>query len=273
MAVHVDLISTGVLREGPDGFEQTIVYRVRGVNGDEYSKRWNAIRQSGIPRVGQRHRALPQMRVIERSAESVGNEPATFDVVVQFAEPQAGVAEAIDRTKRYGPITWRGAGRSISRTTNLDINGKPMAVIYEGAPRLDEINLSTGVVNTATFGEHLRTAEVTSVQVDEPLLALSASRWERDNPESKARRFGAKVNRDNWRGYPPLTVLANVMTFDVDPEGGWRVTYEFTYNPREWRVEAAVHIGGQVPQDARVGNGIDYFHVYERESFARWNLT
>ena len=272
MAVQTDLINTGQLVETPEGLQLTMDYLVSDVAGDQYSRRSNALLASEIPPMGFQPPGLPSLRVVERTVSPVDDSPSKFVVRVRFEVPSASEAD-LDRSLPYGPTTWSGAGRNATEETIRDYRGNIMRVYYSGFPVIESVDINTGevserVLSTGTY----RIAEVAKVSRDKGLLRLNADRWERDDPESTARGFHNKVNAQQWRDYPPKTVISNEMSFQPDPLGGWNVSYSFTYDEEGWQYLNAVTVFKQVPHDAEIGNGIEYHDIYEPVAFDQWRL-
>ena len=271
MAAILDLIDTGRYTLTADGAEHVIVGIVSGVTGTAYSRRPAAIRASGVPRIGTPHPSEPTLILQEISVDPRPGHTDSFLLTLRYATPRPGDAP-IDKSQRYGPTTWQGATRTVTEETSRDINGRLMVTFYAGFPNIDTINATTQEVTIGAFNSYTRISKVANVEFDTSLLVLRASRWERDDPEPAARDFPNKINRDRWRGYPALSVYRDDVSFSADPDGGYRVDYTFTYNPKGWRIENTVEIANQVPRDATVGNGIQFFSIYEAVSFAALQL-
>lgn len=257
--------------EGKDGYQETAVFVVSGMEGVPH-RNWmsEALRTAGLPRMGDPHPSEPGVVVTDRRVNRISGDRAL--VSVEYRVPSG--EEAIDRTQPYGPVTWRGFARSFSEVTREDVNGRRLLVYYQGRPVIETLNLSTGEVSVGTPSVgYYRAATVGEIDVERPLLEIVAERWERDDPEDTARAYQAHTNADTWRRYPAHTVLLREASFEPDPQGGWRVRYSFTVNPKTWRAEVTIQIYNQVPQDATIGNGIEIYDVLPSRSFGPLALT
>lgn len=278
MTAFVDLIGTGDYTESSNGIEQTITIRVTGVAGDVWHKRQNALLAPGVPRLNEPHRSVPGIFVRERRVTPVDTN--TFDVAVLYGPPIDGLTPGsepaggapFDRSKRYGPTRWSGGTQVITEATEKDANGHKMLLFYNGRPVLDLANLSTGEVVQYDQLAFYRAAAFVAADVDRPLLALTAARWERDDPLHTARNFGGMINADQWRTFPPKTVLATEFEFEPHDDGGYNTTYRFTFNARGWDLIQFVRVNGHIPVDAVEGNGILTRQIYKSAQFSTWSL-
>jgi hypothetical protein len=271
MSIHADLINTGELIEASAGTTQTLMYMVDGVSGDEHSRRTNALKASGLPRMGEPHRTIPSIQVIERRVTPVDDSPGAFYVTVRWGTPSASSVNATTISGNYGPVEWSGRPSSSTVETERDANGTVMKIDYRGKPIFRRIRVITGII---TYGpsDYFGATSIARVQKDIGLMDLSASRWERANPEITAATFANFTNNGRWRVYPTGTVLTAGMSFRSDPAGGYRVEYLFTYNPLSWAFEDSISIEGLTPEDARIGNGIKRFNIYPSRDFSGYQL-
>ena len=274
MTTHADLINTGSLRESVDGTTVVTEYMVTDVTGNTSALRTNALAAAGIPKLHDPHGTVPGISVIDREVIPVPDSPHMWIVRVTFESPRPGTAP-VDPTQPFGEMTWSGSVRSEVEEVLHDADGNPLIVQYRGRPVLEQLDPFTGEVtsnNSTTYG-YFRYSFVHNAELERPLMTLNGTRWERDDPESKAARYQGHTNQVTWRGYAPETMLIREIGFDPNTEfGGWDVRYTFVYDRKTWRLEKSLKIassiGFQTPQDATLGNGIERFKMFPTLPFS-----
>lgn len=271
MAIHQNLINTGSLRETRDGIEEVIDLAATEISGNASDLRYRALRANGVPRVGDAHPIIPGARVVEVEVLPVADSPSKWRVVVRYSS-RATDDDELDRTQPFGPTKWSIFARTQGEETQFDFAGRRMQVHYEGRPKYESLDYTTGEPIIQTTTGTVTAIRVHRANVERPILVLQADRWERDDPERAALRFHGRTNDSVWRGYPKFSVLLQEVRSEPDPDGGYRVSYGFVFNPKTWRAEATITVFTVVPLDATEGNGIEFYHVYEPVSFAPLSL-
>lgn len=277
MTTHADLIDSGSLRETAGGITAVTEYLVSGVTGGADTLRSNALQATGVPRLGDPHPSISGISVIEREVVPVSGSPSKWKIRIIFESPAlsdfGGDAGAIDVSSPYSKMAWSGSVRSESEEVSTDADGNTLLVTYRGRPVLDSLDPYSGNVTTGTPYVYARYSFVHSAEIERPLMTLTGSRWERDDPERRSAASQGHTNLVAWRGYEPETMLIREISFDPNPQiGGWDVRYVLVYDPRTWRTERTfrigTHIGFQTPQDATIGNGIERFKMFPTAAFS-----
>lgn len=283
MSVQLDMINTGSWSEGPDGVRAEVVAKVSNVTGDTWARRGNALRAQGLPAMGSAHPADPSIVLLERNVEPVTDSPSQWIVRMLYRRPAAN--EVALATGRYGPTTWSGDVTTVTERTSEDINGRPMRATYRGQPWQRIYNSTTGRsfvltgldvrnLDNSTDVQNFQqivTGALVEVDVQRPTSVTRADRYERDDPEPTAERLTGTVNSRTFRRKAPATVLCRGVRWQQTDEG-YTVSYEFAWNPAGWRARGTAPVNGRLPEDARVGNGIEFFDVYPLQDFLELNL-
>lgn len=266
--VYEEILSSGGIAEDVDGFTDTRVFIVSGLN-PRIGVRYEALKHPDIPKRREKHPDIPGIEVVRRQSTSLSGSSGKVQVTIEYGTPPQ--TQTIDRSQPFGEVTWSGSVRSEAEERLTDADGDPLLVRYQGRPVLDELN-SKGEIVTGTGLGFFRYSFVHSADIDRPLMTLQAERWERDDPEDNAARYQGHTNALTWRTYAPETMLIREIAFDPDQEnGGYNVRYVFVYDRRTWRLEKSLKIasslGFQTPGDANVPNGISRFKMYPTLSF------
>lgn len=275
MAVYVDLINTGSLRETQNGFDAVTEYLVTGVTGNADRVRLNALQHPDVPRLGTPHPVAPNATVVDREVIPVQDSPSKWIVRIRY-ETVTTEGEGDGDGGEFGPVTWSGSTRTEEEQTYFDVYGNPMIVRYRGTPTVDTINRYTGELAPQKIRGYINHTIVDDIAIAVPRPVIRGERFERTNPEHRSIEYHGTVNRDNWRGYRPETMLLREISFAEQPDGGYRTTYAFHYNPDTWRHVAAIRVGSGVglviPHDAVRGNGFEEYQIYRPVSFAALGL-
>ncbi len=274
MTVYFDRAGEGYLLEDERGVREVEIQAlVTDVSGDVWSRRDNARTASGLPRIGQPHRKHTQCLLAEKRVDP-GTSTQDFLVTLRYVRPDTdgGGTAPLDRSQPFGPVKWSGGTQVSQEKTVRDASGRLMILTYYGKPVLPFVNYDTSEVSTVQLSGFYRGASLLEADVEVSLLALTAERWERDNPERKAAGFANLTNAVPWRGYGARQVLTTSMSWDPDADGGYVVRYAFLYARRGWRFEGRIRVEGLVPLDAVLGNGLGAWDIYQTTSFAQWRL-
>ena len=276
MTAFIDRIDTGRVQRTADGYSAEVIAVVSDVPGDEWTRRFEALRTPGLPAYGSVHPAEPSIFLLDTSAEPAGA-GSTRTFIVRLGYRPARADDAVPSGDPLGPTTWSGDVTTYSEQTYQDVNGNSMLVGYRGRPTQLVIDATTGQVDETipfVFGvtSILNIIELATANVDRPTQIMRATRWERDNPERAAESVTGSTNRARFRGKAPRTVLCRGVRFEPAANGGFQVSYEFAYRPAGWQVRATVSYQGKVPDDATVGNGIQFYDVLPAADFASLRL-
>ena len=272
MTVHARLYDEGSLRVTDDGRELVELFMVTEVYGSPGRRFMDALDNSRIPDHGKEHPQIPGLYVTAREVTPRSGDNTKFVVRVTYSS-HSNDGNGGEDGDDYGGVTWSISTRSEEEETTRDIHGNPMIVNYRGNPQFDELSSYTGQVVTQSNRSYARYAFVDQINITRPLMTLTGSRWERDNPERTAYQYQGATNLESWRGYTPETMLIREISAEQEDGGGFRVRYTFQYNPKTWRHESTFQplttLGPQTPHDAQIGNGIELFQVYPVLSFSR----
>ena len=270
MTLRAGIADAGSYIETAQGVVHVVRYYVDGVTGDEITRPVNALNASGLPRMGDPHRAVAGIQVVERTPIQAIDSPTKYFVDIRWAQPTAADANAAaqNRTGDYGPVTWSGNGALTSDETTRDAFGRVMLLDYMGKPEYTRPDINSGNIVASPTAHYFRAIAPVRAERDVGLLEITASRWERRNPERVAATFGGKLNSGGFRSFADRTVLSTTMTFRDDADTGYQVEYSFIFNQSGWQLEEVISVDGSTPIDVRPGNGIHRFQLYPTVNFA-----
>lgn len=198
--------------------------------------------------IGQPHPVLPDCNLvsIDPRHESPSVIRCTLNYeVVGLLEPEVGPETVIE----FGSSLREGV-------TRKDKDGKVLVITYTDA-------------SDRSFSNAL------ALPILRPGITMTVRRTEKASPGAKIKRYVGKLNDNTWAGFAMATWLCTGIKGVSRDEGAtWDVVYTFEVAPIGWKAEGS-YIDpetGEMPGDVGVGNGIDTFHVYEREAFSNLGL-
>ena len=147
-----------------------------------------------------------------------------------------------------------------------------MLIPYRGQPSTHTYSLSQYAAVAQQWANYFEAKTLVSAEKSVPTISLTGSRWERDPPEATAIQFGGKVNSSRFRAFPRGSLLSTGLAWQTDPAGGYRVDYNFTYNPDGWMLTQTIKIEGRLPIDVTNDNGRRTFRIYAFDDFRRYEL-
>lgn len=216
-----------------------------------HGKRWAAYQHPTIPQLNDEHPSVPGIVARSFAIDQAPHENQIMRVVVGYEEPPA-----IEESEELGSTgkTIEVSIDTFSETTVFDKDGELMGLQYRrvsfggGTAEFEQRNLEFTVERpTAT----VRITEETSRIPKEFILD----------------GFVGSVNSVEWSGFPPRTWLLRGITTTQLKKDRNRVTWVFTYNRATWRAEGRISIDGEVPANASLENGIQYYNVYPEIDF------
>ncbi len=251
MAVKVNIREGDDLVETPSGFSHQRVFDVSGLTEIGPARLFAAMQQGEIPVRGQPHPTIPGIQVLEKQAR-----PLSGSQVIRIRVLYGVPDEEEDVTSEDSAGRVEFGSSTISEQTIQDIRGERMLIRYSGTALSPGAILQTQVAQAEILRPRVRIS-VTRVQ-DQP-LALD-----------RAVEFTGKVNSTRWSGRAAKTFLCrSVNSQEVNRGVRFSVTYEFIYAPETWKFRPGIKIGGLLPDDAAIGNGIGDFDVFETADFNR----
>jgi hypothetical protein len=271
MAVISDLIE-GTLSHDGSGWQDRRLFMVTDVTGaNPAARKYTAINHPDIPRRGDAHPGgVPGCTVQSIDCEPESGDNTKFRVTVQYGGDSAGSAESLQGS---GIKALEISTSTLSKETTRDINGRRMQVTYTGETYL--INL-VGYESPQEFTPTI-VSQIGVAEYDEVLIRASVT-VERTIPSlSENFAVAGRVNASRWSGSDPYTWLCVGVDSSVGSNGRHDWRYQLAYLKEGWRFEASVGKGGYlgggtigtnyVASDIRVGNGIEFFDLYEPYEF------
>lgn len=241
-----DTIEASSISVSRDGYSIIRTFKIYGVTGVANIRQYNAIKDAGLPAIGSTHPAtgLTAYTAVRKSCAPVDQSNGIFAITVEYAL----INESLVPDDTAAPVESVGASVS-EQATNIDINGDPLVVTYDGKPQ-------TGTIN-----------------VMKPNFVLGFDRLETGSPVALAAAYVGFVNSDTFKGFPANTLLCTRIEGSGNDTTGWNVHYEFQYNAQFWLSTVVYQDeNGIVPSDVTVGDGIEVFDVYDSVAFSGLNL-
>lgn len=258
----IDLVEGGALTETQDGYEVVRVVWVTELTGRADQRLYNAVRAAGVPRFGDPHPSIPNLRVVQRSAAFDGGNDRVV-VTLTYRVPQANESPPSDPSGNTQAGIVRVGSTVQGATTQRDVNGEPITVRHVFPDDHEEFpgrDITQGA----------------DVELSIPQLVLTESRRENGTPADKARAFVGKVNQFACFGGAARTWLCTRIEGTTNDAGAtYEVTYEFQYNEQTWDAVVVFRDPNtQRPVDApEEGEGIKTVQVYRVANFAALGLS
>lgn len=275
MTITSSLIDGAQLTETASGFALTATYMLEDVPGRGDEQQYNALLDARIPRLGDSHPVIPNIRVTSRSAEPVDDQ--TIRISIEYGIPDTGDSPGYEIGQAPGPEgTISVSATAVTEETQFGINGAPLKVSYTGK-LTDENGNPVEVKNDE---------QVATVEIQRPETVVAFSRKERGSPLFFAIDAVGKINLTDLGMYRRGTLLLTRIDADSDDNGiTFSVTYEFQYRPAGWTA-TVVYIDPQTdrpPVDVdksglggvfggTIANGIAIYDVYDTYDFGAFRL-
>ena len=258
--VDVDVIEESALSETRDGYRKVRVYRVRGLTGEDDSRReYDAMIHASIPSIGAPHPSIPGIRATQRDA--VGRGPDFVDLRVTYASPRRNIVQSVGE-----PPYFEIGGTTERTTTNEDINGDPLRVSYRPNPNAPDSDTNPEATQTGTLS------------FQKPRLYFRLTRQEDKTPEEVSDVAAAYIGHTNsatFAGKAAGTLLMGpIIARGQSGESPTEVSYEVFYDRDDWRGTFAFvdKETNRIPENATIGNGIARAVVYPSADFNQLGL-
>lgn len=243
------------ISQSSDGYKAVQTYTVTNI---PVSGRFPLAQVMGAPKVPKVNDPFGQFdivvleRIVGTDAKLVNG--ARVTVKYGLPDSSAGVGGAGVATSRTRIEMKVG---TISEKTFFDINNKFLKVKYQG---------------TASFGAIL--SQIQQAEVQRPVFRFTARRDEAKIPFAKAELYTGAINSTVYFGFPAKTLLIlGVSNSETNKGLSQEVAYEFAFRRKTWKHEANIIIGGRLPSDAAIGNGIEFYDVFEAIDFAGLGIS
>ncbi len=117
--------------------------------------------------------------------------------------------------------------------------------------------------------------KVHRVVVSDATYTIRAERLESVSPLKRNLEFGNRINQSEWSGYAPGELLMQAVTGEQLGPSLWRNQYPIAYNPATWSAVVRQLINGELPSDAREGNGFSTYQIYAFGNLSKlgWRVT
>lgn len=251
--MNVDEIKEANLSETAEGYTGTRKFTVTDIPQTPNAPLSAVYDDPRIPIVGAPYGRFG-IQVLKRSADSDASLVNGAIVTVEYGVPDSsqdvssGKASKERIELKVGTITER---------TATDINGDFLNVSYQGSE-----------------SSFLKLAQVQTAEVQRPVFRFTVRRDEQAIPFQKALDFFGKVNSTQFFGFASKTLLLlGLANADTNKGLTQEVAYEIVFKPDTWRHQARLLIGGRLPTDATLGNGIEVYDVFESIDFAGLGIS
>lgn len=243
----IDHVEGSSLTLTSEGYEAQRSARVSGLAGSAPDRLHAALKAHGMPRIGDPHPSIPDLRVVKVAVEP--DSPTDATVKITYRSPQGSHA---------GRSTVE-IGASVANTTVMeDMAGNRITVAYSPTGKAEDLRTQTTRVS--------RLAPQTTLQI---------TRVELTSPLDKARRFIGGVNQTAVFDGPAGTWLCVAITGNsADGGNSYSVTYKFQFDPEGWQPTVAYIDPGtrQPPTDLVKGVGSKTVHIYPELEFKELGL-
>lgn len=254
---RIDVVEGGSLSETQDGYEVVRIAWVEDLTGRAEERLYNAVRAAGVPRYGDPHPSIQNLRVVQRSAAFEGGKDRVI-VTLTYRVPQANESPPSDPAGNTQAGIVRVGSTVQGGTTQKDVDGDPIVVKHK------------------LQGSTAFTTQGADVELSIPQHVLSETRKERSTPANTSRAFTGKVNQFAiWGGAARTWLCTRIDGTTNDGGLTYEVTYEFQFNDQTW--DATVVFRDPEtgrPVDAPVAReGIKTVQVYQVANFAALGLS
>lgn len=260
MSVALDQIANASIRQNAAGIEATRIAHLTEISGRPDARAQTALTAPGMPRYGDPHPAIPDLRVVDVVLTPLDVRQWQATIIYRVPTP-----EELIHAEPPGTVVdreWFSSNVTVDRL--FDADGNRMWHWYAGNPQSVSItggNVQVVRSNTRQLGVKADRADVQIPSVGVRVLMTEAS-------DVRSRRgFIGATNAGYWSGDPPETWLFAGVAGRLE-RGRWLNTYELIYRVDGWRLESVIEFNGAPPSDASVGNGIRRFKVYGMINYA-----
>lgn len=277
MEVIPDLVR-GQIRRDSSGWSATRVFDVKvPEGGDPETVQWRVTQDPRIPKYGDPHKVIPGITVSNISVDHDDlRDGYNFDVTVEYSGDSEGTAPGLESTGIKGIEV---STSTITAQTIRDASGKLMLVKYEG-PEFVIGGFAQGMWSPGTPDQVVRFAyenRVEPVEYELPTVTVSVTR-ERNRPSHVASVNSATyTNAGKWSGLGAKRWLSLGIDSTLNSNGKYDWRYQFAIAPPRienmtwmYRAEPVVRddtTGYSVKASNTVGNGIEFFNIYQAANF------
>lgn len=255
---RIDVVEGASLSETQDGYEEIRVAWVDSLSGRADQRLYNAVRAAGVPRFGDPHPSIPNLRVVQRSAAFEGGNDRVV-VTLTYRVPQANEGPPSDPAGGAAQAGIVRVGSTVQGgTTQRDVFGDPIIVRHK------------------LQGSSEYTPQGADVELSIPQLVLTETRKESGTPANTARAFVGRVNQFACFGGAARTWLCTRIEGTTNDRGAsYEVTYEFQYNEQTWDATVVFRDPetGRPVDEPEEGEGIKTVQVYSVANFAALGLS
>ncbi len=243
-----------------DGVRHVRAFLVVDVDGPPHARLRRAAEAPGIPRRGDPHPDVPGISVIGVDPE-VTTSGEQFIVRCEYAVPTED--ESATSESGVGETEWTVT--VVSEQTQLDIDGTPMVVRYNGRP---SFFTGSGLAGGLSAPGFYSAVNIVTAEVDRPIVRATVRKRDNESIRRLITFMGRGVINDTeWSGFAPRTWLLAGVRRQRTGDGFMRY-YDFLYNPDDWRWTGVIRLGQPFsPLDQTLGNGIERFRVYNERDF------
>ena len=217
----MNILATGHrLNEGSEGYTlETTMHIERDPSATSADAAlYEILSNPNVPVRGDPHPFVPGIKVLERDAEPVSDDPGRIIVKLRYGVPQPGDPVS-------GVTTVRTGSGATSEQVNVDLDGQPILTQLQV-----DTPLPDGSGTTTRVDE-----QVHNVDVERPTTSVEFERVETANPTPQSVRYVGRVNAVTWYGGAAGTWLCTGIQGNSDDGGAtYKVTYSFQYNPNGW---------------------------------------
>lgn len=206
------------LSEGSSGYSlETTFFVDVSAHASQEAALYDVLQRPDIPRRGDPHPAVPNIKLVDREATPNENDPKRIMVKLRYGVPQPGDPVS-------GVTTVRTGSGSHGDQVNVDLRGRPIRTEMQVATALPDGSSTTRLDQ-----------QVHNVDVERPATTTEFERVEVENPTPKSRQYVGRVNSTRWYGGAAGTWLCVGIEGDSDDGGQtYKVSYSFQYNPDGW---------------------------------------
>lgn len=271
MAIIKDIIE-GSLRHTSNGWEDTRVFLVTGLVGDALRRKWDAANHPEVPRRGAAHPRAPGATVQNVSAAPYMDDNAIYQVTVDYGGDSQGTAAGLEGSGIKGVEI---STSTATIETREDIDGNKLIVTYEGEPFIARTAGGAFSVESFVNIPFIRQSSLFKAEYEISVLRAVVT-VERPIPSLSAHQaVKMHTNRYPWSGEPSDSWLILGVDSSANGNGSHDHRYQLAHTDETWLFRGDVGNGNEtyLPKDARVGNGIELFHLYPQLDYATLGFT
>lgn len=271
--MHVSRQVQGTLQNGPNGWSDVWQYFVCDIDGNPDTRRFRAMSASGIPRKNDSHPdGIPGVRVTNITSAYDEADPDQVIVTVEFGGEAESTAENLQGT---GIKSIEVSTSLVSQRTARDRHGNQMIVLYEG-PEVVIPGATGGAFSPGTENQTVRAVySKMLVEADYDLSITTVTvTTEADRPSHlRSEQVATRINSGRWSGIAANRVMCLGIDCNQNQAGrfDWRHIFSIAPNAPDnptWLFRAEnIVIGDALRLNNTVGNGIEFFELYEPINF------